>query len=308
MTSPLYIGIDVSKAQLDVGTTDRVVKQYTNTTAGHRALVAYLQKQGDVFVGIESTGVYSRAIADAIAHAGIPIAVIQATRVRLFARSRGQLAKTDAIDSRMIALYCSKTELKPYVVPSDQERALRALIDRRDQLVADLIREEGRLEACMDAYTKGDIRRNIKRLQTAIGRFDTRIDSEISEQEALQQKHAALQQEAGVGKQTAACLVAHLPELGQVNRQQIAALAGLAPFNRESGAVDGKRCIYGGRARVRRALYMAALVAVRWNEPLRDYYQKLVIRGKAKKLALIACARKLLIRLNTHVAALGHAS
>jgi transposase len=231
------------------------------------------------------------------------VALVQPYRVRRFAQSQGYLAKTDKIDCRVIAEYCAKTEtLRLYTPPSAGHQAFRALVDRRDQLVEDRKREANRLEGCLDADMSRDIKQSLRRLDRAIARQDAKIAAAISADDDLRARDRRLQQEIGIGAQTSACLLAHLPELGNANRQQIAALAGLAPYNNDSGTKAGQRSLYGGRARVRRAMYMAALVAVRWNDRLKAIYNGLLYRGKEKKPALLACARKLLVHLNSIVA------
>ena len=305
MTNACYIGIDVSKAMLDVGTSTRLLKRFANTPEGHLLLVEYLKAFDPVVAGIESTGIYSRDCAAVLAKHGFRVAVTQPCRVRHFGRSQGILAKTDKIDCTLIALYCQHTaNLRLYQPPGPAHQAYRALVDRRDQLVEDRKREANRLEGCSDKAMQRDIRQNIARLVRRIARFDAKIAETIRSDETMSRKNECLQATKGVGDQTAACLMAHLPELGTVNRQQIAALAGLAPYNNDSGTKTGTRSIYGGRARVRTALYMAALTAVRWDATLKGIYRSLLLRGKKKKVALTACARKLLVRLNTEMARL----
>lgn len=304
MTTSCYGGIDVAKAKLDVGTADRCFKSFANTAAGHRDLCAYLQKKGITDVGLESTGVYSESVCIALHEAGFRVYLIQPQRVRAFAKSQGLLAKTDKIDCWTITLFCEKTDnLRAFVPPSAETMAHRALVQRRDQLVEDRTREQNRLEGCSDPAMMKDLRASIKRLSKAILRLDERIRATITADPELKRKDAVLQNETGVGPQTSAALLSQLPELGTVNRQAIAALVGLAPINRDSGTKEGKRFIGGGRKRVRRALYLAARSAAQWNPYFSDLHKKNMKRGKAYKVSIIAIARKLLIRLNTLMAA-----
>lgn len=299
MTSVVYFGIDISKAYLDLATQDRYLGQYANVSEAFPSLLSVLGSSDSCQIGLESTGVYSQAIANYLSDAGYTVYMIQPGRVRWFARSQGVLAKTDAIDGKVIAQYIAHTAgLRPYQNPATEAKSLRALIDRRDQLVSDRQREKCRREACRDAAMSIHINEFITALTTLIRDLEGRIDEAITASEHLKQKADCMQEVSGVGRQTAACLLTHLPELGAVNRQKIAALAGLAPYPDDSGTKTGKRRIYGGRARVRRALYLAALSASRHNATLHKLYVHLLSKGKEKKVALMAVARRLLAYLN----------
>lgn len=302
MTTALYFGIDVAKATLEVGSTQKRLFQVPNTAAGHRTLIERLQGVSVAGIVIESTGIYGQQCIQALLEAGLPVALVQPGRVRHFARSAGFLAKTDAIDAVVIARFGDAVKPRLHQAPTPAQAQLRAWSDRRSQLVEDRVREQNRLEACCDPVVAKDLRASIRRLEAATKALDRRIAQAISTDTTLRAKSDVVRKEAGVGPQTAAVLLGQLPELGVVNRQQIAALAGLAPYDHSSGQWHGRRAIYGGRASVRRALYMAALTAVRWDGNLKAMYERLVGRGKDKKLALIACARKLLVRLNSLVA------
>ena len=301
-TSSVYLGIDVSKATLEVGSCERRLFQAANTDAGHQQVVEHLQSLSVALIAIESTGIYGQALARALIVAGLPVAVVQPGRVRNFARSLNILAKTDAIDAVVIARFAAATKPRHYTLPAEHLARLRAVSDRRDQLVEDRVREENRLEACTDATIAKSLRASITALDKGVAKLDATIAEIIACDPTLKTKNDLLQNETGVGPQTAAILLAQLPELGTVNRQQIGALAGLVPYDRSSGNHDGQRHIYGGRARVREALYMATIAACRWNKHIAECYQHLLKRGKANKVARIACARKLLIRLNTLLA------
>ena len=302
MTAATYIGIDVAKATLEVGSTQKRLFQVPNTSAGHRTLIERLQGLSVAAIIIESTGIYGQGCLRALLEVGLPVALVQPGRVRKFAQSAGFLAKTDAIDAVLIARFGEAIKPRLHQAPTAAQEQLRAWSDRRSQIVEDRVREQNRLEACTDAVVAKDLRASIRRLEAAENALDRRISQAICADQTLRAKNAVVRNEAGVGPQTAAVLLSQLPELGLVNRQQVAALSGLAPYEQSSGDWQGRRAIYGGRASVRRALYMAALTAVRWNDTLKAVYQGLLRRGKDKKLALIACARRLLVRLNSLMA------
>lgn len=302
-TSSIYIGIDVAKATLDVGSSERLLLQKVpNTSAGHRQVIDLLRGLSVALIAIESTGIYGMELVRALILAGLPVAVVQPGRVRHFAKSLSILAKTDAIDARVLARFAEATKPRLYALPAENLTRLRALSDRRDQVVEDRVREENRLEACLDSTIAKDLKASVTRLEKAEVKLDKAIAVVIAEDPILKTKSDLLQNESGIGPQTAAILLAQLPELGTVNRQEIGALAGIVPYDHASGTHDGKRHIYGGRERVRRALYMATLAACRFNEQITTFYLQLIKRGKQDKVARIACARKLLVRLNTVLA------
>lgn len=301
-TSSVYIGIDVAKATLEVASCERVLARVANTDDGHRQVVEMLRGVCVALVVIESTGVYAQEVVRALVVAGVPVAVVQPGRVRHFARSKNILAKTDAIDAKVLADFAQAVKPRQFALPSAQMIRLRAYSDRRDQVVEDRVREHNRLEACTDSDIAKRIADNIAILTTNEETLTREIASIIADDATLKAKNDLLQNETGIGPLTAGIILAQLPELGSINRQQAGALAGLVPYNRSSGTYDGSRHIHGGRARVREALYMAAITACRWNPHIADFYQRLLKRGKAKKLAIIACARKLLVRLNSLLA------
>ena len=303
MTQAFYVGIDVSKSQLDVALGQSTTRSFRNTTAGIDDLIAWLGQQEVARIVIESTGIYSSLAATRLTRAGFAVCVVQPGRIKQFARSQGQLAKTDRIDARIIARFGEASpELVVYQEPRLQQARLRALVDRRDQVVEDRVREEGRLEACQDAIIRKRLETSIKRLRKETVSLEKQIAALVGKDPDLGSSSACLQTQTGVGACTAAVLMAHLPELGRVNRQEIAALAGLAPYNNDSGSRNGKRSIFGGRERARGALYMAAVTAARSDEHLSGFYRKLRAAGKAAKVALIAVARKLIVRLNSLMA------
>lgn len=300
MTTPgIYVGIDVAKAELVVATTTAVICRVANDPGGHAELVRRLTGMTVAAAVLESTGCYGQAPVAALVAAGVAVAVVQPGRVRHYARSLGIHAKTDPIDARVIAQFGEATKPRSFT-PSTQEVVhLRALVDRRDQIIELRKQEQNHLEAKPSAFIAKDLQASIKRLRKAEKAYTKQIADHIAKHDRFARLSKALQDESGVGLQTAATLLAHLPELGSLNRQQIAALGGLAPYDHASGTHDGKRAIYGGRKRLRRALYLAALSAGRCGTWLKDAYLKLRQRGKPAKVALIACARKLLVRLNT---------
>lgn len=300
MTTPgIYVGIDVAKAELVVATTTAVICRVANDPGGHAELVKRLSGMTVAAAVLESTGCYGQAAVAALVAAGVAVAVVQPGRVRYFARSLGIHAKTDPIDAQVIAQFGEATKPRIFTTPTHEVVHLRALVDRRDQIIELRKQEQNHLEAKPAAFIAKDLQASIKRLTKAEKAYTKQIADYIAKHDRLARLSEALQEESGVGLQTAATLLAHLPELGCLNRQQIAALGGLAPYDSASGTHDGKRAIYGGRKRVRRALYLAAVTAGRCSTWLKEAYLKLRQRGKPAKVALIACARKLLIRLNT---------
>lgn len=303
MTTAFCIGIDVSKHHLDAGTARRSWKRLANDEQGRRSLIDQIRTAVPTLVVVESTGGYERPIVEALHRASIPVAVVQPSCVRYFARSIKVLAKTDAIDARILARFGEATEPRPTQPTDPAIVALRAKRDRRDQIIEDRVREENRLEACVDPTIRRQLQASIRRLKLAEAKLDAAISAAIKENEDLAARNQVLQSEIGVAQQTATTLLCYLPELGTLNRQKVSALAGLAPYDRSSGQYQGKRTIYGGRARLRTALYMAALTAARSKGELGIFYRKLRTRGKIAKVALIAVARKLLVRLNSLMAA-----
>lgn len=298
-TDPVYLGIDVAKAELVVATPTGEICRVTNDAAGISTLLERLRPLAIAAVVMESTGCYGRAATARLTAAGLPVAVVQAGRVRHFAASLGIRAKSDPIDARVIACFGAAIKPRSTPPPADEVARIRALVDRRDQLIEMRKQEENRLESIDDLLIAKELRASIKRLRTAEQAYDGRIAALIAASPSLGRISDRLQEESGVGPQTAAVLLAHFPELGTINRQRAAALAGLAPYTRASGTYEGTRSIYGGRARVRKALYLAAVSAARWSPWLKEVYVNLRAKGKCAKVALIACARRLLVRLNS---------
>ena len=293
------VGIDVSKARLDVaiGSTGSV-RGFDNDAAGHADLVEHLRAAAPARVIVEATGGYERGAVAAIAAAGLPVIVLNPRRAREFARAAGVLAKTDKLDAKVLALYAETLKPPPRPLPSEQQRALEDLVARRAQLVGMLTQEKNRLGQAASPRIRKSIEAIMEAIKEQIDDAEDDIAKEIENSSVWKDAAERMDSVPGVGFKTACVLLANLPELGTLSRQRIAALAGLAPVNRDSGKMRGKRSIIGGRADVRTALFMAALSAVRHNPHIKKFYDKLVKAGKPKKLALTAAAHKLLTILN----------
>ena len=298
----LFAGIDVSKASLDVCVLPSgQAGSFGNDAAGHGLLCQWLLERGVRLVVLEATGGYERACAAALCLAGCAVMVVNPRQAREFARSQGQLAKTDRLDARLLAQLAQVLEHSPkrerlLHTPPDSARAqLEAWVDRRRQLIEMRVAESHRLAQASPGVRKS-IEQIIKALDRQIEDIDHHIDTHLRTHHALARE--LLDSVTGVGPGTIATLIAALPELGRVPGRQISALVGVAPLNRDSGLHRGHRCIWGGRPHVRAALYMAALSAVRFNPVLKAHYQRLLAQGKPKKVALVACMHKLLLILN----------
>lgn len=294
-----YLGIDTGKQHLHLGTPQRCLAVFDNTPAGHRKLVKRIATLKPACIAIEASGGYERMAVEALQDADLPVAVVAPGCVRHFAMSAKVLAKTDAIDAAVIARYAQAHQPEPSPKTPESTRQLRALRDRREQIVEDRVRETNRLEACADGQIARQIKASIKRLKAQEKKLDQSIRQHIKADEHLRSKAKTLTAVKGVGPQTAATVLAHLPELGRLNRQQAAALVGVAPHARESGTWKGKRHIHGGRAAVRKALYLAARTAACHCPVMSVFYKRLRQAGKAYNVAIIAVARKILIHLNS---------
>lgn len=305
MPEPIYVGIDVAKETLEVAYGAQAPTQgYANDDAGHEALVSALRSQRVELIVMEATGGYETACACTLQAAGFAVAVVNARQARDFAKAMGYLAKTDAIDARLLSALAAVLAQRPErakvvrVLPSEEQQRLHALVLRRRQLVQILVAEHNRL-----AISHRAARMSIEALIKAIRKQIVDIEADLASHIARQHADLAqlLQSAKGVGPNTCMVLIADLPELGQLSRREISALVGLAPFNRDSGTMRGKRMIFGGRAQVRCALYMATLVAMRHNRVIRTFYERLLAAGKPKKVAIVACMRKFLTILNAMV-------
>jgi transposase len=300
------VGVDVGQETLVVAV-DGEAETWTveNDAAGHDALIARLRPRAPTRVVLEATGGYERPVVAALGSAALPVIVVNARHVRDFARATGQLAKTDTIDAHLIARFAARIEPPVRPLADDALATLDALMLRRRQLVEMLMMERMRLKQAIgrpQAAARLSLRKHVRYLEQELARTDRDLGTLIEASPVWRVQEVLLQSVPGVGPTTARTLLAELPELGTLSRQAIAKLAGIAPLNADSGKHRGQRRIRGGRAVVRGALYMAALVAARHNPMIRAFYERLVARGKAKKVALIACARKLLTILNALVA------
>jgi transposase len=295
--TPHFIAADVSKAMLDMAAPDGAWRT-PNSLAGMAALRKRLARYDRPRVVCEATGRYGRLLARQMAAAGIPVSIVNPRQVRDFARASGQLAKTDAIDAKIILRFAEA--MQPPVTPQAPENRARLAeqVRRRRQLVDMLATEKQRLAGLDDADTLASIREHLSFLTGQIARCDARIRAEIAEDASLARKSELLQSIPGIGATTAAVLIAELPELGSADKKQIAALAGVAPMNHDSGKWRGQAHISGGRMSVRCALYMATLPAIRCNPAIADFYRRLRTEGKAPKVALTAAMRKMLITAN----------
>ena len=295
-----YLGIDVSKAMLDVARDDGTVQQVANDAAGILELVTQLQATRPARVVLEATGVYHHSVTAALLAAGLPVAVVNPRQVRDFARSTGQLAKTDRLDARMLTRFAAAIQPAVRPLPDEATHELAALVDRRRQLVDMLTAEKNRL-AIARRSVKPSVQRHIAYLTKAIGAAEEDLDRWIAQSPAWRAQEDLLRSAPGIGAQTARVLMAGLPELGHLSRREIAALVGVAPMARESGRWHGARRCWGGRAHVRAMLYMATVTAIRCNPVLKAFYKRLRAANKPPKLALIACLRRLITILNAMV-------
>jgi len=295
----VYLGVDIAKSYLD-GAIGGEKRRFSNDTIGHRELIKWVkQLSAAVQVICESSGGYERGLVRALVDARVKISLVQANRVRQFARAAGILAKTDCIDAQVLCEF-GKVMRPPMVTAATLEQEhLPELESQRRHLTHLLVMEQNRGARVSDVCVRRLNRSLINQIKKQIEQLDLLIKNHIERSKELSAKAAKLTAISGVGARTAALLLAQMPELGELNRRQVAALVGVAPFNRDSGKMRGKRAIYGGRRRVRHGLYMAALVAARHNPILRNFYQRLRAAGKPAKLALTATMRKLLIVLNS---------
>jgi transposase len=304
--SSVVVGIDVAKAHVDVWVLGAKfdAQRFDNEAQAHSALAAALQPLGVALVVMEATGGYEAALACALQAAGLPVAVVNPKQARDFARSMGRLAKTDRIDARMLAelagVLVRRDDLVRFVRPltNSQQQALAALVTRRRQLLSMLLSERQRLQLSI-AMVRPSIEAMIQAIRAQLDEVEAQMVGHVREHFA--ELDALLRSASGIGPIASATLVAELPELGRLNRRQIAALVGVAPMANDSGNSHGRRRVQGGRCDVRRVLYMAALVAARHNPTIHTFYTRLTNAGKLPKVALVACMRKLLTTLNAMV-------
>ena len=299
--APAFVGIDVAKAELVIAirpSGDRWT--VANDEVGIRALLKHLHQHATALVVLEATGGYERAVVAALAAARLPVVVANPRQVRDFARATGQLAKTDQIDAETLALFAERVRPEPRALPDEAATALDALLTRRRQVLEMIVAERNRLEHALPAVRRG-ITQHIHWLERQLHDVDRDLDDAIKASPVWRAKEDLLRSVPGVGPVLSRTLIGALPELGALPRKQIAALVGVAPLARDSGVLRGKRLVWGGRAPVRAALFMAALVGTRCNPVIRAFYHRLRVAGKPKKVALTACMRKLLTILNAMV-------
>jgi transposase len=298
----VFVGVDVSKARLDVAFRPEGESfQVDNDESGIAKCVQRLLVLKPQLVVVEATGGFETAFVAAAAVAAVPVVVVNPKQVRHFAKALGRLAKTDSIDALVIAQFAEavRPELRP--IADEANERLSALLSRRRQVLEMIVAEKNRLASTREKQVLQRITYHLHFLKQELGELDDDLDREIRASPAWREKEDLLRSVPGIGPVVARTLMAELPELGQLDRKRIAALVGVAPMNNDSGTLRGQRRIQGGRARVRTALYMAAVVGSRFNPRLKTFYESLRASGKSAKVALIACARKLLVILNALV-------
>jgi transposase len=305
MPEPLVIGIDIAKLTFDaaIGVAG-TIKSFTNDDSGHESLIADLTDKSVDLILMEATGGLERNLACTLQAAGFAVVVINPRQARDFAKAMGYLAKTDRIDAKALAELALVLSRHPErdrfirALPTPEQQTLQAMVVRRRQLLTMLVAERQRLSSSHAAARKS-IETMIQAIRNQLNDVETELNRHINTHYAdLAQQMISVR---GIGPATVATMIADVPELGPLSRRQISALVGLAPFNRDSGQMRGKRTIFGGRSQVRRVLYMAALTAIRFNEVIKRFYNRLVVAGKPKKVAIVACMRKLLTILNAMV-------
>ena len=297
----VVVGIDVSKKTLDyVYLPGGKPKQVTNNLAGFDSIIRDLRDKDIHIVVLEATGGYQTALVTALHQAAIPLKVVNPRQVRDFARSMNRLAKTDKLDAVILAEYARSRELPPDTPKDSTLLLIEKLLLRREQLLSMVTMEKGFRENT-NGTMREHIEEHIKMLESQVYSIDRDIRAAIKSSQSLETKNTLLQSVKGVGPVVAATLIACLPELGQLNRKEIAALVGLAPFNRDSGILRGKRHIWAGRAKIRRVMYCAMRSSVTWNPTIRTWFERFRVAGKPYKVAMIACMRKLLVILNSMV-------
>jgi transposase len=296
-TPILYTGLDVAKLSLELHLADKS-RTLANDAKGHAQLLKLLRSHPEAHVVCEATGGYEQAVVRVLQAAGIPVSIVEAGRVRYFARAQGQRAKTDPIDAAVLSAYGSACEPAPAAPASPKQEQLAQLVQRRRQVIQLLTQERNHGEHYTDVFSRRQNRQLIKLLEKQVVQCDQAIAAAIAQDAQLTHQANRLQAIPGVGFVVAATVLAEMPELGRLNQRTAAALAGVAPYNRDSGAQQGLRCIGGGRRAVRSAIYRAALSAVRHDRILKTFYERLRASGKKPLVALTACMRKLIILMN----------
>jgi transposase len=299
MSASLYLGLDVAKATVDLASEPAGVGgQFATDPAGLAALVAHCVAQPVALLVLEASGGYEAPVVAALATAGVPLAVVNPRQVRDFAKALGRRAKTDRIDAQVLALFGARVRPQPRPLPDEATQELEALLTRRRQLLEMLHAERQRRTVARGRVVRRSLDAHIRWLERQAIDTDAELEQLIQASPLWRVQDQLLQSVPGVGPTLARTLLGAVPELGRLDRRQIAALVGVAPLARDSGTLHGRRTCWGGRPAVRTVLYMAALVAARWNPRLRTFYQRLRAAGKPAKVALTAVARKLLVYLN----------
>jgi transposase len=301
-SSDVFVGIDVSKEWLDVSVVPSGEEWRVSYRRAHVAeLVSRMNELGPARIVLEATGGYEIEIAAALSDAALPVCVINPRQSRDFAKATGELAKTDRVDARVLAEFGRSLRPPVRALPDTAARELREIMDRRGQILGALLAEKNRLERTKSKTIKTSLRSHIRYLERQIEKIETALSDRIQESPAWQADVDLLKSVPGIGQLTAANLTILLPEIGTMGRRQIAKLVGVAPLSRDSGSRRGTRSIWGGRSQVRRMLYMPTLVATQRNPVISALYNRLVERGKPKKVAIVACMRKLLIISNAMI-------
>lgn len=302
MPEQMFVGIDVSKARLDVAVLPSgEIFAVDNTAPGITELLIRLSEVQPRLVVLEATGGLEQAAMLALHDAGFPVTVLNPRQVRHFSRALGKHAKTDRMDAVLLARFAQTLQPEAHVPSDASHRALEALLARRRQVVDLLTMERNRLHSSRDSYVQRDVQEVITYLEGRRAQLDQALQDAVQHDPQFQATYALLTSAPGVGPVMAVTLLAQLPELGSLSRQKVANLVGVAPLNWDSGESRGHRSIWGGRAEVRQVLYMSAVSAVRWNPTLKNVFDQLIQRGKPTKVALVACMRRLLVTLNAMV-------
>jgi len=295
----IKIGIDVSKASLELSSFDKGKDSVANTPAGIRSLLRRIQKLPQLPVlCCEATGGYEKLVVNLCHEVEVPIAVVNARQVRDFAKSKGILAKTDLIDANVLSMFAEQNTLRLKTKTEPWRQSLQALLTRREDLKDLITQERNRLETLQDPFVRKQIEANLRMFKKQNQHILKTIEALVSSTETLQKLCSRMMQVKGIGLLVATSLIAFLPEIGQISDKQVAALAGLAPYNQDSGTWKGQRHVSGGRSKVRTALYMPAICAAHNNPVLKEFYDGMILRGKPAKVALTAVMRKMVCLAN----------
>jgi transposase len=299
VTEKVHVGIDVCKARLDVALLPRgEALSLTNDEEGIEALTQKLVEASATLVVLEATGGYERPLVAALAASQIAVAVLNPRQARDFAKATGRLAKTDKIDALVLARFAEAIRPTPKAPPEAEALEFQAILARRRQIIGMMVAEKNRLGASTSKKVRSRLEAHIRWLEKELARIDRDLEEVINQSPTFKENEALLRSVPGVGPVLSRTLLAELPELGSLSPRELSALVGVAPLNRDSGIFRGRRSVWGGRAKVREALYMGALIASRHNPHIKTFYERLVASGKPKKVALVACMRKLLTILN----------